>query len=193
LTLITKLIEINGINITNVALHNSLYCSDLSILEFLLNKGTDPNVLCSAGFTPLLVLINQPRVSNKDLKAIKLLLDKGANILINDKYVGNSLHLAAERGHLNVVQLLLDYATQHNKLNDLLQTSPKECWVCSGLTAHQIALKYNKYAVAKILEQYFTTSADSTYDTNIQYPQPFSFSMDLDSKTMGDSSEDDMS
>ena len=96
----------------NSAVHNSLYCEDIAILRLLLDKGGDPDAyVCD--FTPLLVLINQPGVRTKTLEVIKLLLDYKADILKNEGHVGNSLHLAAERGHMEVGRLLIGHAEQN--------------------------------------------------------------------------------
>ena len=50
---------------------------------------------------------------NGDLDAIKLLLEKGADVGLNPKYQSKedtSLHIAAEEGHWEIVQFLLDQA-----------------------------------------------------------------------------------
>ncbi len=153
--LINYLINIIQVSITSRAVHNSLHCADSSILKLLLDKGANPDVLCSIGFTPLLSLINQTGIWPKTLEIIKLLLEYGADILMHEKYVGNSLHLAAERGHIKVSKLLIDHAIQNGLLDYLLQASPEECRVYGGINAYQIALKCNNIPVATMLEQYF--------------------------------------
>ena len=55
----------------------------------------------------------QIAATNGDLDAIKLLLEKGADVGLNPKYQSKedtSLHIAAEEGHWEIVQFLLDQA-----------------------------------------------------------------------------------
>ena len=156
--LIKYLIDEVGIPITPNAMHNALYCDNLKILKLLLERGGDVNA--ESLMSPLLVIINQPGIDKHDIKVIKILLKNGANILQHDEYVGNSLHLAAERGHVKVINILLDYAVENNKLEELLLPSPEKCWVCKGLNAYQIAQKFKHYEVIEILEQYFHASDD---------------------------------
>lgn len=153
--LISYLIDIIQVPITNRIVHNSLYCEDIAIPRLLLDKGGDPDALGVCDFTPLLVLINQPRVRTKTLEVIKLLLDYEADILMNEGHVGNSLHLAAERGHMEVGRLLIGHAEQNGLSDNLLQPSPAECWVCKDMDAYQIALSYKNYKFVQMVSEYF--------------------------------------
>ncbi len=162
--LITHLIKEVGVSITNQAIHNALYCSDIAIPKLLLEFGADSNALGENGYTPLLVLINQPRIKDKTLEVIKLLLKHGADILIHESHVGNSLHLAAERGHLEVARVILHYASEKGLLEQLLEVSPEECWVCCGMTAYQIATKHHHYHMLKLLGSYTTASVKNNLE-----------------------------
>jgi ankyrin repeat protein/uncharacterized protein with HEPN domain len=164
--LIKYLIDKVKIPITPDTMHNALYCNNLKILKLLLDRGGDVNA--ESIMSPLLVIINQPRIDKHDIKVIKILLENGANILQHNGYVGNSLHLAAERGHEKVANILLKYAIENNQLEELLLPSPEKCWVCKGLNAYQIAQQYKHYKVMKILEQYFHGYDDRDELDNLQ-------------------------
>ena len=180
-TLITYLIDELNINITSKAMHNAIYCADLKIARLLLDKGADPDSVDVA--TPLLWLINQPYIDNKTMKAIKLLLYYGADILLHDKYVGNSLHLAAERGHFKCVNLLLKYALNTGELEQLLQPSPIECLTCGGMDSFQIALEYDHTEIAEKLYPYFVHKLgiieETVIGTDISRCIPYPYDFDI--------------
>ena len=122
------LIDEVKISITDRAVHNSLYCQDVKIPRLLLDKGGNPDALGFRGITPLLILINHISIRKKTLEIIKLLLDYGADILKHEEFIGNSLHLAAERGHVEVGTLLIEHAKKNGLLYKLLQPSPTESY-----------------------------------------------------------------
>ena len=163
LSLITWLIDDVKINITSTAIHNALYCWDLEILRLLLHRGG--NLDSVDGMTPLLSLINQTCTDDHTVEVIELLLEYGANILAVDGYVGNSLHLAAERGHIQVAELLLNHAYRINQLPQLLQPSPEECYVCRGLNAYKIAQRYGHVEIIELLSEYFTGTGSLIINT----------------------------
>jgi len=161
--LITWLIDEIKTDITSIAIQNSLHCSNLEILQLLLERGGNVNSVY-AGITPLLLIINQTYVDDHEIEVIELLLRYGANILVLDGYVGNSLHLAAERGHIHVVEVLLNHANDTNQLDQLLQ--PSSCRVCYGMDAYDIAQEYGYYEIAARLYEYFDGD-DSTDSSEI--------------------------
>jgi ankyrin repeat protein len=141
------------IPISAKAIHNTLYLNDITILNILLDAGGDPNVDNGIGFTPLLSILNQPAIGKNQYNIIELLLAKGANVLQCDKYVGNALHLIAERGHLKAVQIILEHAERNGQLKELLVSSDGQAF--HGKDAYQIAIIKNETQVAQFLKKYF--------------------------------------
>ncbi len=72
-----------------------------NVAEILLDNGADVNLL-----NPLLIAT---RAGN--LKMVKLLLAKGANINATDNTGQNVLQIAEQQGHTNIVKFLKDYET----------------------------------------------------------------------------------
>lgn len=190
--LITYLIDQVKLPITSYAIQNALYCDDINILKLLIEKGGDIEAQLLPNFTPLLLLINGTTVrGNNTMEKIKLLLEHNADILACDESVGNALHLAAERGHDQLINILIEHAKNHNMLEQLLQPSPDECWVCRGENAYEIAIKYENYETAKKLEAFFDHNrGDKTLVSNNDFKIIIAndISDDMDSELSGDNS-----
>ena len=73
---------------------------------------------------------------------MKLLLDRGADINVKDKYGKTALHLAASCGYKAKAQLLLDRGADISATDN------------DSLTALQIAVKQGNQEVAEILRNY---------------------------------------
>lgn len=171
--LVSYLINKN-ISITPTAVHNTLYLNDTTILEMLLSKGADPNADNGIGFSPLLSILNQPRISNNQYKVIKTLLANKADILLCDEYVGNALHLAAERGHLKATDIILRYAQENDLLKELLIPSQSKAF--KGKTAYQIALEKHQAQIIQLLEKYVSlTERDITIPMESVMSQSLNF------------------
>lgn len=81
---------------------------DIEILDLLLAKGADPNK-CTLE-SPLMALINTSCSDNeifKVLQAMNKLLEYGADPNLKDYYGRTALMMAAEKGNLEIVKLLL--------------------------------------------------------------------------------------
>ncbi len=171
--LVSYLISQN-IFITPIAIHNTLYLNDTIILKMLLSKGANPDADNGIGFTPILSILNQPRISNNQYEVIKVLLANKANILLCDKYVGNALHLAAERGHLKAADIILRHAQENNLLKELL--TPSHGIAFEGKTAYQIALEKHQTQIVQLLEKYvFSTERDITIPIESVMSQSLNF------------------
>ena len=72
-----------------------------NVAEILLDNGADVNLL-----NPLLIAARSGNV-----KMVKLLLAKGANINATDATGQNVLQIAEQQGHTNIVKFLKDYET----------------------------------------------------------------------------------
>lgn len=164
-------------------LSESIWSRNATIVKYLLDKGASPNL---GGFnSPLLTLINSKNVDEGHLSIIKLLLDCDADLFITDKHVGNCLHLACERGHLNVVQLLLSHAKKTALLDELLKPTPNECWVCKGMTPYEIALKYKHSEITTLLT--LGTLSDEVNNNQIS-----SISLDISSILLSNNDGDNL-
>ena len=136
--------------ITAACLSNSSDC--LEITKYLLDHGANPNLECGT-MTPLISVINRNSIESKHISILKILLEYGADLLACDKYIGNSLHLAAERGHINIFDMLVNEAKKKDKFYELLE--PSKSLKCNGMNAYQIAVKYKQQKAAQKLKSYF--------------------------------------
>ena len=82
------------------------------------------------------------------------MLKHGANVYINENTVGNSLHLAAERGHTEVIKLLVEHVAEQDRYEFLIKISEAKFERYIGKTAHEIALLYDMKETATLIENY---------------------------------------
>lgn len=73
------------------------------ITKLLLDNGADPNITHSGGDTPLLEALMYKDV---DIEIIKLLMEYGADLHVKDVYGGSALSRAAERGRMDIIELI---------------------------------------------------------------------------------------
>lgn len=134
---------------------NAILSRKNKVAEYLYDKNIDPNYGHIGGFSTLLHILNNPRLNVYYIEVIKKLLEKGANVLETDGYVGNALHLAAEKGHTEVIDILIKHARTQGVLENLLAPSPDNCCICGGKTAYEIAREYGHEDLAEKLLEYF--------------------------------------
>lgn len=150
--LIHKKVDVNGCNNScQTPLHSAVFLDQPEIVTLLLKAGADPNAKTDSGYSPLMELIDSNayyRNKNTTLKITQLILEAGYDFSAHSKYVGNSLHHAAEQGFIPAVLLMLDFGADPNAIS--LATFHD----CRGKTAHEIALMKNRFTLAELLAEY---------------------------------------
>lgn len=139
----------------NSLLFEAIFSKQMKVVKYLLQHGVNPDCGHSGSFSPLLSILNLDQLNNYYIKVIKMLLQYGADVLSVDGYVGNALHLAAERGHAEVIDIIVDHARNKNKLDKLLILSPESCYVWSGKSSFAIAMLCGNAQAAYSLAEYF--------------------------------------
>lgn len=130
-------------NSQQTPLHKAVFSREPRLVYHLVTKhGADPNIQDNYKFHPLLWLLNS---NCRDRKMVKALVNVGSSLILQNKYVGNALHAAAERNHPEAAKILL--ASDADPYVISLGEDPK----CKNKTALQIAIKYNHHKVAKII------------------------------------------
>ncbi|XP_076288512.1 transient receptor potential cation channel subfamily A member 1-like [Lasioglossum baleicum] len=119
------------------ALHSAVKTYQVEVAQLLLNYGANVNVKDGRGTTPI-----DYAIQNGDTEMTKLLLANGADIKDNP----NLLSIAAGNGSLKIVEDLLKYGADVNRLNS--STFGRD------LTALHSAVKQHKVAVAQLLINY---------------------------------------
>ena len=103
-------------------------------IEPLLNDSSPPGILPGSGRTAL-----HRAVCNKNEAIVRLLLERGANIVKQDSYGQTALHLAVESGCEGLVKLLLERITDPNMTDAF------------GRTALFAAIQTENETIAKLL------------------------------------------
>jgi ankyrin repeat protein len=151
------------LEITFGAIENSLFTFEsYDIIQYLINNGFNIN-LKKSGFTILLYIINFNVVRSKELNDIKYLLENKADVYICDDHVGNSLHLAAERGHTEVIKLLIDHVGE-TKLFEFLRLQSPVKFTYWQKTAYEIAVRCKNRESADLIEEYLKKTANIIED-----------------------------
>ncbi|KAJ6248399.1 ankyrin repeat and protein kinase domain-containing protein [Anaeramoeba flamelloides] len=126
LKVITRLLDAgihpDSSGIEETPLFRAIFTKKYEIVKLLLKRGADPNKKDDMDLTPILHITGWSQLRERELKLIKLLIDYETDLTIQDEYVGNALHKAVERGHLNAVKVLIEYG----KADPLLISNPKK-------------------------------------------------------------------
>lgn len=146
--------DLQGLTLLQLAIE----IGNLEIIEILLNSGSNVNFYSNIdyciGQTPLHMAIYK-----KDIRVVKSLLEKGANIdasikltqasdkseqsFLNLSHAGySSLHLAVQLGNTEIIKLLLSYYPEIDKAD------------CKGFTPLHLSVELNKLEVVQILLEY---------------------------------------
>jgi ankyrin repeat protein/truncated hemoglobin YjbI len=114
-------------------LHNVAGQGNLSIVEFLLHLGADPNARDQSGHTPLYFVGNASYGVN-GADAVRILIQGGANVNAQEQLKHcTALHMAARRGNIPVAEALLDCGAQR-EARDKLGDTPLHRAVKCGKT-----------------------------------------------------------
>lgn len=131
-----KSIAINFLDAANTPITKSIAKKDLNIIEFLLQKGADPNIPNGLGQTPLQLAI---RYETQDI--LELLLEYKANPnLCCTGQTNPPLHTAIQKGLSAFVYMLLNAGANPKRKNSI------------GLDAFALAQKLYKPAILELLE-----------------------------------------
>jgi ankyrin repeat protein len=93
----------------------AIYWSPLAFVHELLEAGADPNADEGDGFPPLIAAFDRDR-SDDRRELLELLLAHGADVDRHGMNDYTALHLAAGRGDLSVVDLLLEHGADPNEI-----------------------------------------------------------------------------
>ncbi|XP_021967730.1 ankyrin repeat domain-containing protein 16-like isoform X1 [Folsomia candida] len=102
-------VEEEGANIEQLnkegktALHDAAQFSNAVIVQYLLHRGANINVVKKADWTPLMLACTKPE--NSDV--VRLLVAAGADLAFVNKDGWNCVHLAAREGNVDIVSMLL--------------------------------------------------------------------------------------
>jgi len=137
----------------NTILHYAVCSKSMTKSRMLIEKGLFTDKKNKDGKTPLFIACE----TNQD-SLVSLLLEHGANINIKNIHTGDSmLHVAAENGFINIVELLMDDVRCHiNDENNKNETAlDKAVSVYKSITSHDE----------------FISSGDSRVSTGNEYSQ----------------------
>ena len=107
----------------NTALHSAGFSGRLKIVQILLEHGADVKSKNKLGKTPLHAVSRGKNGSQElGVGAAWLFLEYGVDIDAQDNYHDTALHLAAFRGWLEIVKLLLDHSAKTTAENEQGET-----------------------------------------------------------------------
>ncbi|XP_038110432.1 uncharacterized protein LOC6052718 [Culex quinquefasciatus] len=93
----------------NTILHYAAKHGSVEMVQFLIDRSARIDVENNLGETPLFLAVR-----NNHLAVAELLIKTGANISHKDHYSSYILHAAVKSGNVNLVKLILDYASNQN-------------------------------------------------------------------------------
>ena len=133
------------------ALHEAARGGSLDIVKLLIEHGAEIDRKSNENWTPLLMASH----SNKG-DVVRFLLKMGANVF---QRVGESqrtcLHIAAEKGHIDVLNILLDHLTNNKTACHASKYTPNQLYVNSvnthGRTPIYLASSHGHYKVVESL------------------------------------------
>lgn len=103
--------------IGNTPLLTAIGHDDVELVDFMLEKGSDPNCEVDDGYTCLLVAVESE--SPEAPRIMKALIDGGADIHAKGINGWAPLHMAAARGNLEAAKLLLEAGADVNQRTEI--------------------------------------------------------------------------
>jgi len=158
----------HNVSLTNgaTALMKAASASDVELLTLLLNAGADPNLTTDNHTTALMMSaglnwrdIGSLGTDEESLAAIKVLLDRGADVdAFNDDGM-TALHGAAQRGSLPILRFLLARGAKPNVKNARNRTPLDEAKGDDGLNGERRQGRPEAVALLSTLPPEATTTA----------------------------------
>ena len=109
------------------------------IAEYLISKGADPDFVFLDDYYGITPMTNA--IVDGNFEMVKMMHEKGANILYKTKLGVNYLHYAAAKNHIKIIEYLLSNGLDINSITN------------GGLTAMHYAAIYNSEEALKLLIQ----------------------------------------
>ena len=125
-------------------LHTAADWQQANICQLLVDHKADVTSVNTKGETPLLVALANQRLPWRDSLAVCCPLITNESVNVADHHGNRALHIAGRKGHIQIVQLLVDRGADVNELNEYGQTplhtaagGEKDCpELCSILLKH---------------------------------------------------------
>ncbi|XP_040895359.1 cyclin-dependent kinase 4 inhibitor C isoform X2 [Toxotes jaculatrix] len=149
LPLLENGVDVNGLNTYNRTALQVVMLGNTAVAEALLQKGANPNVrdpVCE-----LTVIHDAARDGFAD--TVRVLIDHGADANLVDWKGNLPLHLAASKGHLEVVQLLIGRTADPRMTNN------------QGFTARALAQEWKD--TAKYIDEYLRLEEEENEDEDL--------------------------
>jgi ankyrin repeat protein len=138
----------------STALHRSCYWGQTEVARLLLERGADPNAVTRDSFlqiAPLGCAVATPDVPNPSdredvvLELVRLLIASGATVNARRRDGLTALHSAAYRGHLRVIETLLEHGVDPT-IRGYDAAGPH-----AGQTAADVAVEQGQMEAAELL------------------------------------------
>ena len=122
-------VEINALDDNQeTALHHGARCKNPNVITFLLDHDAFVNIASSAGYTPLLLTVDQEDVN---IEVVMLLCEAGANIEAPDLFGERALHFSASYGNGWLVRYLLQRGASVSAISEKGHTALMKAAMCA--------------------------------------------------------------
>mmetsp|Transcript_6891 Transcript_6891/g.10280 ORF Transcript_6891/g.10280 Transcript_6891/m.10280 type:complete len:292 (-) Transcript_6891:505-1380(-) len=155
----------------NTPMHTACRVGSLDVIKFLISKGGDVNAVNNRGSTALhfCAFLCDPNTScaknasgDAYLQIAETVIQAKANVNVRDANGYAPLHIAAQRGCIDLARLLLDHGGQLG-----CKTNSSDG---NELTAIEIAESHDQHEMVKYLQQRTNPAASERLDLDKNYP-----------------------